>query len=76
MIWKAQGGSPWGTGPRGGGGGGAGGNGGGPWGPGRGGGSGGGPGGGPRGFGPRPPDLEDLLRRSQERLRGFFGYRG
>jgi membrane protease subunit HflK len=81
MIWKAQGGSPWGTGPRGGGG--AGGNGGGgPWGPGRGGGSGGGSGGGPggghgggggpRGFGPRPPDLEDLLRRSQERLRSIF----
>jgi len=76
MIWKAQGGSPWGTGPRGGGGGG--GNGGGPWGPGRGGGSGDGPGGGPgrgpgpRGFGPRPPDLEELLRRSQERLRGLF----
>jgi len=73
MIWKAQGGSPWGTGPRGGGG-----NGGGPWGPGRGGGSGGGPGGGsgggggPRGFGPRPPDLEDLLRRSQDRLRNLF----
>ena len=80
MIWHSEGGnpggSPWGTGPRGGGGG-AGGGGGGPWGPGRGGGNGSGGGGGrgpggPRGFGPQPPNLEDLLRRSQDRLRRIF----
>ncbi|WP_298966582.1 FtsH protease activity modulator HflK [uncultured Methylobacterium sp.] len=49
------------------GGGGGGGNGGGPW--GRGGGGGGGPWGG--GGGNQPPDLEDLLRRSQDRLRNL-----
>jgi modulator of FtsH protease HflK len=55
MIWKSEGG-PWGAGPRGGGGGS-------PWGSGR-----GGPGsGGPRG--PQPPNLEELLRRGQERFR-------
>ncbi|OFX13900.1 MAG: HflK protein [Alphaproteobacteria bacterium RIFOXYD12_FULL_60_8] len=45
--------------------------GGGPWG---GGGSGGGrgPSGGGSGGGPKPPDLEDLLRRSQERVRRFI----
>ncbi|MEH3146661.1 MAG: FtsH protease activity modulator HflK [Methylobacterium frigidaeris] len=48
-------------------GGGGGGNGGGPW--GRGGGGGGGPWGG--GGGNQPPDLEDLLRRSQDRLRNL-----
>lgn len=64
------------------------GGGGGPWGPGRGGGNDNGPGGpggsggsggpgrgfggGPRGFGPQPPNLEDLLRRSQDRLRRVF----
>ena len=67
MIWKSEGGGPWGTGPRGGGGGG------GPWGSGRGGG-GGGPSG-PRG--PQPPNLEEILRRSQDRFRqalpGGFG---
>jgi membrane protease subunit HflK len=65
MIWKSEGGGPWGAGPRGGGGGGS------PWGGGR-----GGPGsGGPRG--PQPPNLEDILRRSQDRFRrllpGGFG---
>ena len=65
MIWHSEGGGPWGTGPRGGGGGG-----------------GGGPGAaaaaamgggraarpsGPRG--PQPPNLEELLRRSQDRFR-------
>lgn len=67
MIWKSEGGGPWGTGPRGGSGGGGG-----PWGSGRG--SGGGPNG-PRG--PQPPNLEDILRRSQDRFRqvmpGGFG---
>ena len=63
MPWQNQGGGPWGSG----GGGGQG-----PWG-GRGGGSGGGGGGG----GSTPPDLEELLRRSQDRMRklmpGGFG---
>jgi modulator of FtsH protease HflK len=67
MIWHSDGG-PWGTGPRGGGGGG------GPWG-GGGRGDGQGPGGGPRP--PYPPNLEELLRRSQDRFRrllpGGFG---
>src|SRR6266700_4733357 len=62
MILHSEPGGPWGTGPRGGG----------PWGGGRGNGQ--GPGG-PRG--PRPPDIEEILRRSQERLRrllpGGFG---
>src|SRR5262245_34159341 len=76
MIWKSEGGGPWGTGPRGGGGGGGGG----PWGPGRGGGS-NGSGPGPRGFGSRPPDFEEMLRRSQDRFRrllpgGFGGSTG
>ncbi|HLY47552.1 MAG TPA: FtsH protease activity modulator HflK [Stellaceae bacterium] len=64
MIWHSEGGGPWGTGPRGGG----------PWGGGRGNGPGDGPSG-PRG--PRPPNLEELLRRSQDRFRhllpGGFG---
>jgi membrane protease subunit HflK len=78
MIWHSEGGGhsggPWGTGPRGGGPGG-------PWGGGRGGGNGQGPAGpggssrGPRG--PQPPNLEEILRRSQERFRsalpGGFG---
>ncbi|KQP55122.1 HflK protein [Methylobacterium sp. Leaf399] len=53
--------------------GGGGGNGGGPWGRG-GGGNGGGPwgGGGGGGGGKTPPDLEDLLRRGQDRLRGVM----
>lgn len=65
MFWKQQGGGPWGGGGTGGSGGGSGGgrNGGGgnPW----GGGSGGGRGGG----GQQPPDLDELLRRSQERVK-------
>lgn len=70
MIWKSEGGGPWGAGPRGGGGGGS------PWGGGRGGSGSGGPGsggpgsGGPRG--PTPPNLEDILRRSQDRFRRFL----
>ena len=68
MIWKSEGGGPWGAGPRGGGGGG------GPWGSGRGGPGSGGPNG-PRG--PQPPNLEDILRRGQDRFRqvlpGGFG---
>jgi modulator of FtsH protease HflK len=63
MIWQAQGGGPWGGGPRGGG----------PWGGGPRGGNGGGPG--PRR--PQPPDFEELLRRGQDRFRrvlpGGFG---
>ncbi len=64
MIWKSQGGGPWGSGPRGGG----------PWGGGprnNGGGS------GPRGRSPYPPDFEEWLRRGQDRVRrilpGGFG---
>ncbi|MDB5590663.1 FtsH protease activity modulator HflK [Enterovirga sp.] len=57
------------------GGGGSGGNGGGPWGQ-RGSGGGGGGGGpwgsGPSGGGNKPPDLEDIIRRGQDRLRGMF----
>src|SRR6266851_174318 len=76
-------GGPWGSG-RGGGRGGSGGDGGGggPWGSGRGGGGGGrdGDGGGgppPRGPGPRPPDFEEMLRRSQDRFRQLLpGGRG
>ena len=64
MFYKQQGGGPWGGGPWGGGGGGGGNN---PWG-GRDRGTGGGSG---------PPDLEELLRRSQDRIRrllpGGFG---
>jgi modulator of FtsH protease HflK len=73
MKWLSDGGGPWGTGPRGGGGGG------GPWG-GRGNGQGsGGGGGGPRG--PYPPNFEEILRRSQDRFRrimpgGFGGATG
>ncbi|MEZ5841135.1 MAG: FtsH protease activity modulator HflK [Hyphomicrobiales bacterium] len=51
--WKGGGGGPWG---------GGGGNGGGPWGSGP-------QGGGNNGGGSQPPDLEDLLRRSQDRLK-------
>ncbi len=69
MIWHSEGGGPWGTGPRGGGGGGGDR---GPWGGGRGNGT--GPGG-PRM--PQPPNFEDLIRRSQDRFRrllpGGFG---
>src|SRR5712692_3366851 len=70
MIWHSEGGGPWGTGPRGGGGSGGGGDRG-PW--GGGGGNGHGPSGPPRGpRGPTPPNLEDILRRSQDRLRRAF----
>ena len=57
MAWKPQGGGPWG---------GGGGGGGGPW--------GGGSGGGGGGFsgGPGQPDFDDMLRRGQERLKGFL----
>ena len=66
MIWHSEGGGPWGTGPRGGGARGGRGGGGGPWGGGR-----GSPGpNGPRG--PQPPNLEELLRRSQDRFRRAF----
>jgi membrane protease subunit HflK len=61
MPWTSQGGgggSPWGSGGGNAGGGGGGGRGQGPWGA-------GGPGG-------RPPDLEDLMRRGQDKLRGMF----
>ena len=59
MPWQSggSGGGPWG-------GGGGSGNTGGPWGQGGGSGSGGG------GYGQRPPDLEEMIRRSQERLKG------
>src|SRR5690554_3126837 len=60
MPWQSGGsggGGPWG-------GGGGSGNTGGPWGQGGGSGSGGG------GYGQRPPDLEEMIRRSQERLKG------
>src|SRR5271165_2576194 len=65
MIWKSQGGGPWGSGPRGGG----------PWGGGpRNNGTGGQ---GPRGRNPYQPDFEEWLRRGQERVRrivpGGFG---
>jgi modulator of FtsH protease HflK len=68
---------PWGSGPRGGRGGGdgnnGGGGGGGPWGGGRDG-NGDRP---PRGPGPRPPDFEEMLRRSQDRFRQLLpGGRG
>ena len=64
MIWHSEGGGPWGTGPRGGGGGGDRG----PW-----GGGGRGNGHGPMGpRGPQPPNLEELLRRSQDRFRSIF----
>jgi membrane protease subunit HflK len=75
MPWndKSGGGGPWGSG---------GGNSGGPWGSGNN--SGGGGGGGNRGGGfggPRPPDLEELLRKGQDRMRnilpgGFLSKRG
>ncbi|MDP2333527.1 MAG: FtsH protease activity modulator HflK [Reyranella sp.] len=71
MAWNNNSGGPWGSG-----GGGGGGGGGGPWG---GGGNRGG-GGGPFG-GRRPPDMEDVIRKGQERLKnlipgGFGSYKG
>lgn len=59
MAWKPQGGGPWGGG---GSGGSSGGGGGGPW----------GSGGGPRGSGPTPPDIEELLRKSQASIKRFM----
>lgn len=71
MAWNNNSGGPWG-------GGGGGGNGGGPWGGGGGGNRGGG--GGPFGS-RRPPDMEDVIRRGQERLKnlipgGFSSFKG
>ena len=74
MPWndKSGGGGPWGSG----------GGGGGPWGGGNNSGGGGNRGGGGGGFGgPRPPDIEDLLRKGQDRVRnilpgGFSSKRG
>jgi membrane protease subunit HflK len=67
LGWKQSGGGPWGGGPWGGGGSG------GPW----GGGPRGGNGQGPRGRGPQPPNIEELLRKSQDQFRrivpGGFG---
>jgi membrane protease subunit HflK len=76
MAWNNNSGGPWGGG---GGSGGGSGGGGGPWGGGGGGGNRGG-GGGPFG-GRRPPDMEDVIRRGQERLKnlipgGFGTYKG
>src|SRR5689334_20113872 len=71
MAWNNNGGGPWGGGGNNSGGGG-------PWG-------GGGGGGGNRGGGPfgsrRPPDMEDVIRKGQERLRnlipgGFGSFKG
>ncbi len=75
MAWNNNSGGPWGGGGSGGGGNGGGG-GGGPWGGGGNRGGGGGP------FGSRrPPDMEDVIRRGQERLRslipgGFNSFKG
>jgi membrane protease subunit HflK len=71
MAWNNNSGGPWGGGGSGGGGGGGG-----PWGGGGGGNRGGGP------FGSRrPPDMEDVIRKGQERLRnlmpgGFGSFKG
>ncbi|MBV8392305.1 MAG: FtsH protease activity modulator HflK [Alphaproteobacteria bacterium] len=62
MAWNNNSGGPWG-------GGGGGNGGGGPWGGGGGGGNRGG-GGGP--FGRRPPDMDDVIRKGQERLRNLL----
>jgi modulator of FtsH protease HflK len=61
LFYKQQGGGPWG-----------GGGGGGPWGSGGGGGGGNNPWGGRDRSGNPPPDLEEMLRRGQERLRRFM----
>jgi membrane protease subunit HflK len=68
MPWdnkSSGGGGPWGGGGSGGGSGGGGSGGGGPWGSGGGGGGGG-------GGGPRPPDLEEFIRRGQDRFKGML----
>ena len=77
MAWNNNSGGPWGSG---GGSGGGGGGGGGPGGGGGGGGGGNRGGGGPFG-GRRPPDMEDVIRKGQERLKnlipgGFGSYKG
>ena len=66
MPWenKSSGGGPWGGGGGGGGSSGGGSSGGGPWGSGGGGGGGGG--------GSRPPDLEEFIRRGQDRFKGML----
>ncbi|MBL8702310.1 MAG: FtsH protease activity modulator HflK [Alphaproteobacteria bacterium] len=69
MPWS-QGGGPWGGGSGGGGSNGGGGGGNSPWGRPSGGGGGGG-GGGPFGGG-QPPNIEDLIKRSQERMKSFL----
>ena len=61
MAWNNNSGGPWGGGGSGGGGGGGG-----PWGGGGGGNRGGGP------FGRRPPDMDDVIRKGQERLRNLL----
>jgi len=65
MPWKIPGGKQQGGGPWGGGGGGGNG-GGGPW------GGGGGPFGGGGGRGPQPPDIEEMLRKSQDKVKKFM----
>ena len=62
MAWNNNSGGPWG-------GGGGGGNGGGPW---SGGGGGGNKGGGNTPFGRRPPDMDDVIRKGQERLKNLI----
>ena len=62
MAWNNNSGGPWG-------GGGGGGNGGGPW---SGGGGGGNKGGGNNPFGRRPPDMDDVIRKGQERLKNLI----
>jgi membrane protease subunit HflK len=62
MAWNNNSGGPWGSG-----GGGGGGNGGGPWNSG-----GGNKGGGNSPFGRRPPDMDDVVRRVQERLKSLI----
>lgn len=76
MPWSNNSGGPWGSGPSGGNGSGGGGKN--PWGnpPPGGGGNGGGRGpggGGGGGGGPQPPNLDELFRQSQERLKRTFG---
>src|SRR6185312_13527015 len=66
MAWNNNSGGPWGSG----GGSGGGGNGGGPWSGGGGGGGGNRGGGGP--FGRRPPDMDDVIRKGQERLKNLI----
>ena len=65
MAWNNNSGGPWGSG---GGSGGSGGNGGGPW----SGGGGGNKGGGNNPFGRRPPDMDDVIRKGQERLKNLI----